>query len=786
MFLKQKNELILEGLDCVNCAMKIEKEVNTKVNGVKEATFNFVTKVLTFETEAEDETSTITEQIAMIVKKFEPDVIVKEKGQEELEKKTLFLEGLTCAGCVPKIENDIKQIEGVRDASIDFALKKLNLEVVSRYNFEDMTKQISQTIKSREPHIEVFEEKTNSVKKDNSYINRKELWKLIVGLVLLGCGALIPMPRVVSFSMFLAAYIIVGGGILLQAGKNLLRGKVFDENFLMSIATLGAFAIGEYPEGVAVMLFYKTGEFFQSAAVNRSRKSIKELLDIKPEYANLKNLDDLKKVHPEEVKIGDIIVVKPGEKIPLDGTVIEGLSSVDTSALTGESLPRDITEGSEVLSGFINTSGVLVIEVKKSFANSTVSTILNLVENASSKKSPTENFITKFSRYYTPVVVGISIIIATIPPLVIAEANFSEWIYRALVFLVVSCPCALVISIPLGFFGGIGGASRRGVLIKGSNYLEALNNVGSVVFDKTGTLTKGVFKVEEVKVEGAYTKEEVLEYAAYAESYSNHPIAVSIIKEYSSKIQQERIEGYEEIAGLGIKVRIDGKEVVIGNSRLMQTQGIKYIEEKTASTIIYVAINNEYAGSISIADEIKEDSQKTIRELRRLGISKLFMLTGDKKLVGEKVANKLGLDDVYTQLLPHQKIEKLEELDKTKGKGKKIIFVGDGINDAPVLARADIGIAMGGVGSDAAIEAADVVLMTDEPTKIVDAINVAKKTRRVVMQNIIFALSVKAIVLILAAGGEASMWEAVFADVGVTLLAIFNSMRVLKVKKYLA
>lgn len=561
-----------------------------------------------------------------------------------------------------------------------------------------------------------------------------------------------------------------------------MRGQVFDENFLMSVATIGAFAIGEFAEGVAVMLFYQIGEFFQGRAVNRSRKSIADLMDIRPDYANLKLENEVKKVSPQEVKINDYIVIKPGEKVPLDGVVVEGESMVDTSALTGESVPREVKKDNDVLGGFINKNGVLTVKVSKEFEESTVSKILELVENASSKKAPTENFITKFARYYTPIVVFAALGLAVIPPLVIQGATFAEWIYRALTFLVISCPCALVISIPLGFFGGIGGASKNGILIKGGNYLEALNSVDTVVFDKTGTLTKGVFKVTDINPSKDISKEELLEYAAFAESYSNHPIATSILNAYSKEIDKEKIENYEEIAGHGIKVNVKGKEVLAGNIKLMDLNKIQHKLVEDMGTVIYVALDGNFAGSILISDEVKIDSKNAIKGLKDIGIKKTAMLTGDNKKVGVKIANELGLDEVYAELLPDQKVEKLEMLDKQKSEKGKLVFVGDGINDAPVLARADIGVAMGGLGSDAAIEAADVVLMTDEPMKLVNAIKIAKRTKKIVWQNIIFAFGVKAIVLLLGAGGHASMWEAVFADVGVALIAVLNAMRVLNVK----
>jgi Cd2+/Zn2+-exporting ATPase len=561
-----------------------------------------------------------------------------------------------------------------------------------------------------------------------------------------------------------------------------VRGQVFDENFLMALASIGAFTIKQFPEGVAVMLFYQIGELFQDIAVNRSRESISALMDIRPDFANVITQNGEKRVDPDDVRVGDRIIVRPGERIPLDGKILEGKSMVNTSALTGESVPREVEAGSEVLAGFINTNGVLTIEVTKEFGETTVAKILDLVQNATSRKAPTENFITKFARYYTPFVVITALALAVLPPLIIPGAAFSNWIYRALVFLVVSCPCALVVSIPLGFFGGIGGASGNGILVKGSNYLEALNNVETIVFDKTGTLTKGVFKVTKLSPENGVAKDELLEYAAFAESYSNHPIATSILNEYNKEVNKDNITDYEEISGRGIRVKVDGKEILAGNVKLIARENIEYDKVDEAGTVVHVALDKKYAGYILISDEIKEDSKDAISELKRMGIKKTVMLTGDSRQVGEKVAKELGLDEFHAELLPDQKVEKVELLDKQKSPKGKLAFVGDGINDAPVLARADIGIAMGGLGSDAAIEAADVVIMTDEPSKIASAIRIAKRTRRIVWQNIAFAFGIKAIVLIMGAGGLATMWEAVFADVGVALIAVLNAMRVMRVK----
>ena len=610
--------------------------------------------------------------------------------------------------------------------------------------------------------------------------NYKEGIKIVIAFILFIIALVINFSNEwINKALYIIAYLIVGFEIVLEAVENIFKGKVFDENFLMAIATIGAFAIGEFPEAVAVMLFYQVGELFQSYAVDKSRKSIASLMDIRPDYANVKRNNEISKINPEEVKIGETIIVKPGEKIPLDGKIIKGNSMLDTSALTGESLPREVKEKEEVLSGCINQNGLLEIEVTKEFGESTVSKILDLVENASSKKSKSENFITKFAKYYTPAVVIIAIFLAVIPTLVIEGAEFTDWLYRALTFLVVSCPCALVISIPLGFFGGIGGASKKGILVKGSNYLEALSNSEIVVFDKTGTLTKGVFEVQKVESVGI-SKEELIKYVAYAESYSNHPISVSIKKAYGEETDTNLISKTEELSGRGVVARIEDKEVLVGNEKLIQEKNIKYTKCNEVGTIVYIAINNEFAGYIVISDKIKEDSKKAINDLKKNNIKQTVMLTGDRKDVGESVAKEIGIDKVYTELLPDGKVEKVEQLLKEKTEKGKLIFVGDGINDAPVLALADIGIAMGGLGADSAIEAADIVIMTDEPSKINTAINISKKTMRIVKQNIVFAIGIKIAVLILSAFGLSTMWEAVFADVGVSVIAIINSLRALK------
>ena len=588
--------------------------------------------------------------------------------------------------------------------------------------------------------------------------------------------------ELIKDTLFIISYLIVGFSILKKAVRNIFRGKVFDENFLMAVATLGAFGVGEFPEAVAVMLFYQIGELFQSYAVDKSRKSISSLMDIRPDYANVLRNGKEEKIDPDEVKIGETIVVKPGEKIPLDGIIIDGTTMLDTKALTGESVPVEVNENDEVLSGSINESGKILAKVTKAYGESTVSKILDLVENASNKKSKSENFITKFAKYYTPTVVIIAVILAIVPPFIFKDTSFTEWVYKALSFLVVSCPCALVISIPLSFFGGIGGASKMGILIKGSNYLEALASTEIAVFDKTGTLTKGVFEVQKIETNNI-DKDKLLEIAAYAENYSNHPIAKSIKNAYKKEIDTNRIKNIKEISGHGISVTVDDKNVLIGNEKLMEENKIKYTKSEDVGTILYIAINNEYKGLIIISDEIKEDSLGLVKNLKNLGVKKTVMLTGDKKTVGEDVGEKLGLDEVYTELLPDGKVEKVEKLMQEKTENGKLVFVGDGINDSPVLAMSDIGIAMGALGSDAAIETADVVIMTDEPSKIADAISLSRKTMKIVKENIVFAIFVKILVLVLTAFGLSTMWEAVFADVGVSIIAIINALRMLRVKK---
>lgn len=606
------------------------------------------------------------------------------------------------------------------------------------------------------------------------------LLRIIIAAVLFLAGNLLPLHGTAELAVFLVSYAIIGWDILWKAITNILHGQVFDENFLMAIATVGAFILGEHTEGVAVMLFYQVGEWFQSYAVSKSRRSIASLMDIRPDYANVERDGKLVQVDPDEVQIGDTIIVKPGERIPLDGKIIKGSSALDTSALTGESMPREVEPGMEVISGCINQTGILTIQTTKEFGESTVAKILDLVENASEKKGKIENFITRFARYYTPIVVFAALALAILPPIITGQ-EFSAWIYRALTFLVISCPCALVISIPLSFFGGIGGASKIGVLVKGSNYLEALANAEIVVFDKTGTLTKGSFAVSEIHA-ATMSEQQLLELAAYAEDYSNHPISLSIKKAYDGKIDASRISEVHEIAGHGVQAVIDGKKVLAGNAKLMKKENIKFSVAASVGTVVYLACDGVYAGCIVIEDEIKPDAQTAIKSLKSSGVRRTVMLTGDADAVGKKVATRLGLDQAYTELLPADKVIRVEDMMQQKSEKGKLVFVGDGINDAPVLARADVGIAMGGLGSDAAIEAADVVLMTDEPSKIAAVMKIARKTIRIANQNIVFALGVKFLVLGLGALGYANMWAAVFADVGVSFIAILNAIRAMRVK----
>lgn len=694
------------------------------------------------------------------------------------------LKNMDCASCAVKIEEGLSKLEEVKFVNVNFANSTLTIDT-------DNLEKVRQKIKELEPEVEVedsilgihpFGKKKSFVSTSELAENKWTIVKAVSALFLLLSGIIFEKEihntpyHIAEYAVFITAYLIAGWKVITKAAKNIFKGRIFDENFLMTIATLGAFAIHQMPEAVAVMWFYVVGELFQDLAVNRSRKSIKSLLEIKPDYANLKRDGETKKVSPESVNIGDYIIVKAGEKIPLDGEITEGTSFVDTSALTGESVPRKVREKDVALAGMINQSGLLTIKVTKLFSESSISKILELVENATSKKAQTEKFITTFAKYYTPIVVFGALLLAVIPPLFFGGQTFTEWIYRALVVLVISCPCALVISIPLGYFGGIGGASRKGILIKGSNYLDALTKVKTVVFDKTGTLTKGEFKVAEIISANGYLEEDILKYAAYAESHSNHPIAKSILEAYSKGLDNARIKNVDEISGHGIRAVVDGKEILIGNDKLLHKEDIEHDVCNVEGTVVYVVVDKKYAGHIIISDRIKEDAVEAVSSLKKKGINTV-MLTGDNKYAAEIYSRKLGIDEYYAELLPQDKVEQIEKLLNDKS---KVAFVGDGINDAPVLARADVGIAMGALGSDAAIETADVVLMTDSPSKVVTAIEVAKRTRKIVWQNIAFAMGVKLFFILLGVFGIATMWEAVFGDMGVAIIAILNAMRVMK------
>lgn len=815
----------LEGLDCANCALKIEKNIN-KIEGVHEANVDFVQKKLFVSFDGN-----VDEDIKECVQDLEPDVDVIEitkrdsghkhhehdepctcghhdeheechhdphgvhehgescgcdiEMEDHMERQIqgaykLYIRGLDCASCANKIEQHVAHMSNVSDASLNFSTGVFFIEVEDTTRAEKTMEEIIRVVPTLEDGITIEQEKEESQTSVHGMFSFYVNWRLYIGMILF-VVAIVLEQETYSLLIFLVAYIFAGGSVVYRAVKNILRGEVFDENFLMSVATIGAFGVQSYKEAVAVMIFYEIGEMFQSFAVQRSRKSIASLMDIRSDHANLWVDGKERIVDPTSINVDDIIIVKPGERIPLDGIVIQGIGALDTSALTGESMPRDVGVDDEVLAGVVNLNSVLTVRVRKVYGESTVSRILELVENASSKKAPMEKFITKFARIYTPIVVGLAILLVLLPMVLIEGAVFEDWLYRALTFLVVSCPCALVISVPLGLFAGIGAASRNGILVKGGNYIEALSKIDTVVFDKTGTLTKGKFGVQKI-VSTNNKEDEVLELAAYAECFSTHPIATSILKAYGKDIERSVLEGYEEIAGAGIVVKLKGHTLLVGNHVLMETYHIPYEVGSDIGTILHVASNDVYMGYILIDDEIKETSKQAIEDLRACGVHKNIMLSGDRSEVGEHVARILGLDEVYMQLLPGDKVDKVEELLKQQQDGHKLAFVGDGINDAPVLARADVGVAMGGIGSDAAIEAADVVLMQDDPSSLACAIVIARKTMRILWQNIIFSLGIKTIILILTAFGFANMWMGVLADVGVTLLAILNSMRALRVE----
>ena len=724
-------KLALLGLDCANCANKIEERVN-RLSGVEEATLNFSTSRLTVSINDPQVKLEVIEEIKKIVKQLEPDVTVIENNSGEVLNQNQCCQG----DCSRHDEQHLHK----HASSHEHIVRELKV-------------------------IEILKEQKN----------------LLLGFVIFLIAVLFPLQQRVEIVLYLMSYLLIGGNVIGTVWRHIKRGEIFDENFLMTVATVGAFCIGEYPEAIAVMLFYEIGELFQSYAVNRSRHSITSLLDIRADHANLVTESSVEEVNPEVVSVGDYIIIKPGERVPLDGEIVEGQCYLDTSALTGESVPRLVSVGDPILSGCINTNALVKVRVTKVAGESTVARILELVENASSKKAQTERFITRFARVYTPIVVLLACLIAIIPPLVF-QGNFSTWLYRALSFLVVSCPCALVVSIPLGFFAGLGGASKQGVLIKGGNYLETLTHADTVVFDKTGTLTKGVFKVIETHPVNM-TEDTFIKFAAYAESQSNHPIAKSIVEAYGYSIDETVISSYEEVAGKGIKAVVNEQQILIGNATLMKEFSLEVLSVSATGTIIHMAVDQVYVGYIVIADEIKETSKAAISKLKQQGVSQVIMLTGDQERIAKQVAEELGVDRVYAELLPYQKVEHVEQLLANQSKNKSLVFVGDGMNDAPVLARADVGVAMGAIGSDAAIEAADVVLMEDDPMALVKAIDQAKQTKFILYQNIIFALGVKILVMILIAFGLATMWAAVFADVGVTVLAVINSTRALKSKK---
>ncbi|MCF8009562.1 MAG: cadmium-translocating P-type ATPase [Halanaerobiales bacterium] len=783
-----KNKIVynFERIVCESCAYKIEDKLS-KLNKVKKAYINLINTKITIILKNSKRIN--DKEVEAVVEKIEPNMKIQ-RQKKNLHKSDYNVENLNCSNCAAKITSKIDEIESVTKVNYNPSTKKL---IIKSNDKNIGAKKINKIIRSIEPdafikNLNVKDKNWNNKinETNNSFLNYDI--PLITGsiiyflaILIFNFNYLVDLSGYLKWIMYGISYILIGHNVLIKAFKNIKRGQIFDENFLMVIATIGAFAIREFPEAVAVMLFYKIGVLFQNKTVEKSRRSIQDLMNIKPEFANLIIGDKIKKVNPQAVNTGDIILVKPGEKVPLDGIVLEGNTMIDNSALTGESKFINLKEGSEVLSGSINQSNLIKIKVQKEFVESTVSKILKLIEEAAGRKAPQEKFITKFAKYYTPFVVGSAVLIAFIPPLIHTGQNFTEWIYRALIFLVVSCPCALLISIPLGFFGGIGLSSKRGILVKGSNYLDALNKVEHVIFDKTGTLTEGKFKVNKIVSLNNYTKDIILEYAAYAESNSLHPIANSIKEKYNKELKHQRIKKHKEVAGKGVYTLIDDKEILIGNSDLLKSYDVKVenINNKGNDNLIHLAIDKKHAGYLIIKDSIKKDSEKAIKKLKNIGVKYISMLTGDQKSIAKSVADKLNIDNYYAELLPDQKVECIEEIINHSNDKDNVIFVGDGINDAPVLARSDIGIAMGGLGSDAAIEAADIVLMTDALYKLVEAIKISNKTRKIVWQNIILALGVKTVVLMLGVFGLATMWQAVFADVGVALLAVLNSIRII-------
>ena len=772
-----KGQFYLKGLNCPNCARKIEQDI-LRLNGVTSSTIDIMSQKLTI---IKNDIDDIYDDIKKVVHKYEPDVQVLPLNEQVNTTKLLFsLQGLTCPNCAAKIENDLKKLDTIELNS--FNLMQQTVELTTNVSASDIQSTIESIVHRYEPDVVVEQKK--SVQSGHTHADEentdKEGYLVLFYSVVFAIALIAHYQHILSdqadFILFLVFYICLGWRVFIRAIQNCLHGSIFDENLLMTVSTIGAFAIGEYPEGCAVMLFYQIGEYFQDRAVNQSRKSIAELMDIRPDHALVLRNGREEQVHPSDVGIGETILVRAGEKIPLDGVVLDGTSTLDTSALTGESLPRTVSSGDAALSGCTNCTGVLTLRVKKSFGDSTASRILELVESASGRKSPTENFITTFSRWYTPVVIGLAVLLCVVPPVFFGYA-WDEWVRRACVFLIVSCPCALVVSIPLTFFAGIGVASRGGILVKGSNYLEALSRLSAVVFDKTGTLTRGRFGIVSVQPAAGHTEKSLLECAAVVESVSTHPIAQAFNEVVP--VNGVRPTEYQEIVGRGIVARVEGHRILVGNELLMQDEKIHFQRNTAFGTRVYVASDQEYMGSIVLADTVREDSRQTIEDLHALEIQKIAMLTGDETETAKDIAEKLGIETYHAKLLPDQKVEILEKYEQELVQGEKLAFVGDGINDAPVLARADVGIAMGGLGTDSAIEAADVVLMTDEPSKITRAVKIAKKTKRIVIQNIVFALSVKVSFLFLGAFGLIGLWLAVFGDVGVTILAILNALRMI-------
>jgi len=774
-------QMRVSGMDCASCAAKIEAALE-KLVGVEEISVSAATERLTVSYDPQQ----ITEaDIQNRVERLGYSVAIQQPTP--LRTVDLLVGGMDCPSCVDKIATSLDKISGVTEASVNFSTGKVRVsydpQQVGETTLQQRITALGYTVITPTPQAETYNHSHQHGARE--FTLKAEILPVLLVVALLVIGLVVEESlhntpyQIVEYAIFIPAYLLSGWSVLKAAGRNILRGQVFDENFLMTIATVGAIAIHELPEAVAVMLFYRIGELFQEYSVGRSRRSIQALLEVRPDTANLKVNGSITAVSPEAVQVGDIILVKPGEKIPLDGEVLDGTSQVDTSALTGESVPRTARIGDTVLAGMINKTGVLTLRVTKRFGESSIAKILDLVENATSKKAETEKFITRFARYYTPVVVLLSLAVAVIPPLVIPGASHAAWVYRALVLLVISCPCGLVISIPLGYFGGVGGAAKRGILVKGSTFLDALTAVKTVVFDKTGTLTQGVFKVTQVVPHNGFSETELLTLAAKAESHSNHPVAQSIRNAYGQPLDDSDVTDYEEIAGHGVRATVAGQTVVAGSDRLLHRESIPHDTCHVAGTVVHVAVNQHYAGYILIADELKADAAQAIHALKQVGVEQTVMLTGDNTTVAQGVATQLGLDSYVAELLPEHKVEALEEWLERSHPGK-VVFVGDGINDAPVIARADIGMAMGGLGSDAAIETADVVIMTDAPSKVAEAIQVARKTRKIVVQNIGFAMAIKGLFILLGIVGVATLWEAVFADVGVALLAILNATRVLK------